>query len=256
MRTMFSEFPDDVSTFAMDDQWMVGSALLVKPASEAGQTSVDVYLPACAATGTDGWYDLHTLAHTAPSGPGQAVKIDAPLGKIPVFIRSGKIIPRKMRLRRSSKLMYYDPLTLVVAPSKSTGSAEGLLYLDDEHSLAHELAGHYVHRRFRFQNNVFYCEQAPVSEDGTGEKKDVAASAVVTGAGQVIPSSGTYRPPNTVERIEIAGQARGPKRVVLKQDKVDGETELEAFYDPTRQVITIKKPDCNVADNWSITLQM
>ena len=252
MRTMFSEFPDDVATFAMDDQWMVGSSLLIKPATEAGQTNVDVYLPVCVTSGTDGWYDLHTLAHTTPSGPGRAVKVDAPLGKIPVFIRSGKIIPRKMRLRRSSKLMYYDPLTLVVAPTKSTGSAEGLLYLDDEHSLAHEMAGHYVHRRFRYQNNVFYCEQAPVSATIPGEQKD----AVVTGAGQVIPSSGTYRPPSTVERIEIAGQSRGPKRVVLKQEKIEGETELEAFFDPTRQVITIKKPDCNVADNWSITLQM
>lgn len=28
MRTMFTEFPNDVETFAMDDQWMVGNSLV------------------------------------------------------------------------------------------------------------------------------------------------------------------------------------------------------------------------------------
>ena len=45
MRTMFTEFPDDESTLAMDDQWMVGQSLLVKPVTNPGQKSVDVYLP-------------------------------------------------------------------------------------------------------------------------------------------------------------------------------------------------------------------
>lgn len=235
MRTMFSEFPDDVHTFAMDDQWMVGSSLLVKPATDAGQTSVDVYLPACKDTKTDGWYDLHTLARTAPSAPGQKVAVDAPLGKMPVFIRAGKVVPRKMRLRRSSKLMHYDPLTLVVAPN-AAGSAEGLLYLDDEFTLAHEQSGHFVHRRFRFENNVFRSE----------------AAGDVTSVGGVVKSSGAYKPPNTVERIEIAGQDKAPTKVTLKTGAT--ETSLEAFYDPARKVITIKKPDCNVADDFSITM--
>ena len=67
MRTLFSEFPDDAATFALDDQWMVGSALLVKPATDAGQTSVDVYLPADPATGTDGWYVRPSLSLLALS---------------------------------------------------------------------------------------------------------------------------------------------------------------------------------------------
>lgn len=50
MRTMFTEFPDDPYVLATDDQWMVGSALLVKPVTDADKDKVDVYLP-----GPDPW---------------------------------------------------------------------------------------------------------------------------------------------------------------------------------------------------------
>ena len=44
MRPMVYEFPDDPVVFDMDDQYMLGSALLIKPAVESGQESVHVYL--------------------------------------------------------------------------------------------------------------------------------------------------------------------------------------------------------------------
>ena len=89
MRTMFSEFPDDPKTFAMDDQWLVGASLLVKPATAEGQTSVDVYLPL--SEGTDGWYDFNTLVR-APVVPGGVLTVDTPLEVLPVYIRSGKTL--------------------------------------------------------------------------------------------------------------------------------------------------------------------
>lgn len=88
MRTMFSEFPDDRNTFAMDDQWLVGGSLLVKPVTEEGQTTATVYLPK--SSDTDGWFDLHTLM-LAPSVEGGVITVDAPLGFIPVYIRAGAI---------------------------------------------------------------------------------------------------------------------------------------------------------------------
>lgn len=42
---MMMEFPNDVNTFAMDDQFMLGDALMIKPVTSNDQTSVDVYLP-------------------------------------------------------------------------------------------------------------------------------------------------------------------------------------------------------------------
>ena len=65
------------------------------------------------------------------------ITASAPLDKIPVFLRGGKIVPRKLRLRRSSKLMYYDPYTLIIAYDSDL-NAEGMLYLDDEYSTEYE----------------------------------------------------------------------------------------------------------------------
>jgi alpha 1,3-glucosidase len=45
MRPMFYEF-NDARTLDLDDQYMLGSAYLVKPVSEPSTSSIDVYLPA------------------------------------------------------------------------------------------------------------------------------------------------------------------------------------------------------------------
>lgn len=46
LRPLWSEDPDDTATYDLDDQFMLGSALLVKPITSAGTTSTSVYLPA------------------------------------------------------------------------------------------------------------------------------------------------------------------------------------------------------------------
>jgi alpha 1,3-glucosidase len=45
MRSMMQNFPYDERTFDMDDQFMVGDVLVMKPITESGQKSVQVYLP-------------------------------------------------------------------------------------------------------------------------------------------------------------------------------------------------------------------
>ena len=139
--------------------------------------------------------------------------------------------------------MHYDPLTIVVAPTLE-GSARGTLYLDDEATLAHETAGAFVYRQFKFENNIFTCAAAAT----------VATTSVITSS----QARSSYRPPNTVERVEIANQMTPPKRVVYRsnsQDNTQPGVEIFAYYDPDRKVLTIKKPDGNVADDWSLTLE-
>ena len=60
---MWLEFPTDAAGFAIDDQWMVGDALLVKPVTAEGAVSADVYFPG--ATAGTLWYDAVTLAPRA-----------------------------------------------------------------------------------------------------------------------------------------------------------------------------------------------
>lgn len=37
MRALWSEYPKEEATFAMDDQWLIGSDLLVKPVTTEGE---------------------------------------------------------------------------------------------------------------------------------------------------------------------------------------------------------------------------
>ncbi len=45
MRPVWYEFPGEEDSFGIDDEHLVGSALLVHPVTKAGATSVDVYFP-------------------------------------------------------------------------------------------------------------------------------------------------------------------------------------------------------------------
>lgn len=230
MRTMFTEFPDDESVLTMDDQWMVGQSLLVKPATTPGQRSVDVYLP-----GSEGWFDLASLKKYPANSRGQRTTVDAPMDKIPVFIRAGEIIPEKLRLRRSSKLMFFDPYTLVITPT-SAGTAKGNLYMDDEITLAHD-HGAYVHRVFEFSSGKLTCRAAP--------QDPVARSAT------------KYDPANTVERVVIADQFSAPRKVkvVAGHGAEMSLYELNWTYDAANRVVTLKKPDVKLNEDWEITLE-
>lgn len=97
MRPLWVHYPADEQTWEMADQWLVGADLLVKPVTAQGALSSVVYLP-----GVEGWFGVRDgSAHPSPG----AVTVAAPLGTIPVFQRGGSILPRQMRLRRSSALM-------------------------------------------------------------------------------------------------------------------------------------------------------
>ena len=45
MRALWMHYPDDESVFGMDDEFLVGFDLLVKPVVKPGVTSMPVYLP-------------------------------------------------------------------------------------------------------------------------------------------------------------------------------------------------------------------
>ncbi|MBD3421928.1 MAG: alpha-xylosidase [Chitinivibrionales bacterium] len=84
MRTLFFEYPDDPSSWHINDQYLFGSDLLVAPLFEAHQKQRSVYLP----EGT--WIDYHTRRaytgktwHTIASGSLPVV----------VLVKDGAILP-------------------------------------------------------------------------------------------------------------------------------------------------------------------
>jgi alpha-D-xyloside xylohydrolase len=79
------DFPGDARVSTIGDEYMFGPDFLVAPVTSQGQTRKQVYLPA----GAD-WYDYWTNERV--SG-GRTVTADAPIDRIPVFVRAGSILP-------------------------------------------------------------------------------------------------------------------------------------------------------------------
>jgi alpha 1,3-glucosidase len=217
MRPLFFEFPEDEAVFAMEDQFMVGPAILVKPVVKAGVTSLDVYLP-----GDQGWFDLEDGTPFRTQG---TVNVAAPITKIPVFQKGGSIIPKRERARRSSALMNRDPITLVVALDPQ-GKASGELYLDDGETFAF-LAGHSVHRSFDFSDGVL--------------RNTAKTNAFLSEAAEV-----------QIERIVIRGVSSAPHTVTKYTAGL--ADELSFVFDAAIGQLTIRKPVVSVAKDWRIVL--
>ncbi len=96
MRALVFDFPEDSEALGVEDQFMLGGALMVCPVTEPQRfgpgsrpipdapATKRVYLP-----GPDPWADFWT---GEPAGPGW-VEASAPLRIIPVFMRAGAILP-------------------------------------------------------------------------------------------------------------------------------------------------------------------
>lgn len=83
MRPLVLNYPEDRKVQKMNDEYMVGMDLLVAPVVMEGQTCRQVYLPA------GEWLDFWTGAEYN----GQTtILVDAPLAKLPLFIRKNTIL--------------------------------------------------------------------------------------------------------------------------------------------------------------------
>ncbi|MEV4754309.1 TIM-barrel domain-containing protein [Micromonospora sp. NPDC049559] len=85
LRPLLLEFPDDETASRIEDQFLFGPDLLVAPVLALGARRRRVYLPAGAA-----W--THTDSGTRYDG-GAWVTIDAPLDRIPLFVRDDARLP-------------------------------------------------------------------------------------------------------------------------------------------------------------------
>ncbi len=85
MRGLVMDFPDDVKVRDINDEYMFGPAFLVAPVTEYQARSREVYLPAGSV-----WYDFYTGKRY---DGGVTIKAEAPLARMPLFVRAGAIVP-------------------------------------------------------------------------------------------------------------------------------------------------------------------
>jgi len=206
MRPLWMEFPEDPTTFDIESVHMVGESLLVAPVTDAGATSVQCYF-----AGSETYYDIESGQAHQPDG---FKTVAAPLRKIPVFQRAGTIIPRKMRVRRASKLMDNDPFTMDIALD-STGSAKGALFVDDYHTFAYQKEG-----RFAYYSMTFAKASATAFK---------FAFSQTAGAQD-------YQTKEWIEKLNIRGFPVAPTSI-----KSSAGADVDFTFDEN-QVLSVKKP--------------
>ena len=117
MRSLPLEFSSDSGARMVSDQFMFGPELLISPVTKQGATKRVLYLPA-----GSGWIDFWT-GKGAPGG--QSINAEAPLDRIPIYVRTGSIIPFGPSAESASEKP--DPIDLRIYPGKS---ADFMLYED------------------------------------------------------------------------------------------------------------------------------
>ncbi|XP_070377676.1 neutral alpha-glucosidase AB isoform X7 [Dermacentor albipictus] len=218
LRPLWMEFPQDKAGFAIDDEHLVGNALLVHPVTEAGATKVSVYFPG----ENEVWYDVETWEKFDGLS---TVSIPVTLSKIPVYQRGGTIIPKKERIRRCSTLTKDDPYTLQVALPKEGKPAEGTLYIDDGATFDYK-KGDLLFLEFRFADNML--------------------------TSKILEGPGNFKTKAWVERVVIAGYPTRPSDVQLTTSK--GTQSLQFTYEEKEQLLRVRKPGVNVAEKWTLKI--
>ncbi|XP_054006859.1 neutral alpha-glucosidase AB [Hylaeus anthracinus] len=219
IRPLWAHYPTETETYTIDDEILIGDSILVHPVFQPSVTDVNVYFPG---EGKVTWYDVDTMQPYRQPG---IVNVPVTLHKIPVFQRGGSIVPRKMRIRRSTVAMKNDPYTLVVI-TDSNGKANGTLYIDDETSFEYR-HGKYLYLRLNFEENKL-----------TSTFIDKLAS---------------YQTESWLERVDIANPPQGITSAVLTSRSL-GKVTLEAKYNPNNNILTVRKPGVNMGEEWTIEL--
>ncbi len=135
MRPLVLEFPDDRLTWNLEDQFMVGSDLLVAPVLQEGAREREIYLP------KGEWYDFWTGRRVVGGTP---MRLPVTIDSIPLFTRSGAFIFRQPVVQHTGA-MAGQALEVHVYPAPSS---ESVLYEDDGATLAYQ-QGAFMLRRFR-----------------------------------------------------------------------------------------------------------
>lgn len=134
LRPLVLAFQGDPNGYGIEDEFMVGDALLAAPVVQPGATAREVYLPPGA------WLDYWTGEQFCG---GRTISVAAPLDHLPLFVRAGSVVPHFPPIQHTDEARTLNHLALHVFP----GDGQSELYEDEGEGLAY-LQGHYRHSRF------------------------------------------------------------------------------------------------------------
>ncbi|MBV9278952.1 MAG: DUF5110 domain-containing protein, partial [Chloroflexi bacterium] len=142
LRPLLFDYPDDATTYAVDDELLLGDALLAAPITRPGIEHRHVYLPRGV------WFHLWTGERVEGPAP---ILAHAPLGEPAIYVKGSTPIPLWPDMGYVSERVP-DPLTLLVFPASGvTGT-----------SVLYEDAGNgFAYREGVFSRRRITCDAGP-----------------------------------------------------------------------------------------------
>jgi alpha-D-xyloside xylohydrolase len=140
MRPLVMDFPNDENAIKQQNEFMFGKNFLTVPVTEPNVKELNVYLPKSC-----GWYDFWTGKKYEG---GQTINTDAPLDRIPIFVKAGSIISL-------GKLMQYSG-------EKSADTLEIRIYqgADGKYELYEDQNDNYNYEKRIYSTIKFYWNDA------------------------------------------------------------------------------------------------
>ncbi len=133
LRPLFWAYPEDTTTYSMDDEFLCGDALLVAPITRPGAEYRHVYIPA----GT--WFHFWTGERV--DGPAH-ILAHVPLGQPAFYVRANTAVPLWPAMNYVGQ-KDTDPLTFVLYPYEGSGKAT---FYEDAGDGYEQLDGVYARR--------------------------------------------------------------------------------------------------------------
>jgi len=213
MRALLLDYPDDPKAVAQNEEFLFGDDLLVAPVVKDGEKQWDVYLP------RGNWFDF--WSEREYRGP-KDLTVDAPLDRIPVFVRAGAIVPTQQAVEYVDQAPI-DPLTFQIYPD---GSSSSDYYEDDGIS-------------FGYKRGLYLRQHLEVSGTTGGVTVKVSGR------------EGRYVPAARSIVLEIHAQQSPAKSVEIDGRPLERQPSLQSLEstaqgwtdDAFKSIVWIKLPD-------------